>query len=156
MLAKLLKIKINPDPVLRKKSIEIDLKDINNKDFKQLLLDMEKTMLEKDGAGLAAPQIGVNKRVIVLNHEGKTIFMINPEITKLSYNKETKEEGCLSVLNEEGEIYYKPISRHKWLNCKYVNQKGKVKKIKAKDDLARAILHEIDHLDGVLFIDYLK
>jgi peptide deformylase len=156
MKGKVLNILINPHPKLRKISANFDISLLNHQKTKQFLADMKETMLKKDGAGLAAPQVGVNQRIIVLNYEGKTIYMINPEITKLSFSQELKDEGCLSVLNSQGEIYYKPVKRHKWLNCKYVDEKGKIKKLKAKDNLARAILHEIDHLNGVLFIDYLN
>lgn len=156
MKGKVLEILINPHPKLRKKSADFDISKLKNKETQQFLADMKETMMKKDGAGLAAPQVGVNQRIIVLNYEGKTIFMINPEITKLSFAQEIKDEGCLSVLNSQGEIYYKPVKRNKWLNCKYLNEKAKIKKLKAKDDLARAILHEIDHLNGVLFIDYLN
>ncbi len=156
MEGKILKILTNPNPKLRKKSTDLDISELKDEKTKQLLADMKETMLKEDGAGLAAPQVGVNKRIVVLNHEGDTLFMINPEITKLSYNKEVCDEGCLSVVNEQGEIYYRPVSRHKWLNCKYIDKKGKIKKVKARDSLARAIQHEIDHLDGILFIDYLK
>ncbi len=156
MQGKILKILTNPHPKLRKKSTNFDISELKNEKTKQLLVDMKETMLKKDGAGLAAPQIGVNKRIIVLNHENNTFFMINPEITKLSYSQEVCDEGCLSVVNEKGEIYYRPVSRHKWLNCKYIDEKGKIKKLKARNILARAIQHEIDHLDGILFIDYLK
>ncbi len=156
MKGKILNILINPHPKLRKKSVDFDISLLNEKKTKEFLADMKETMIKKDGAGLAAPQVGVNQRIIVLNHEGKTIFMINPEITKISFAQEIKDEGCLSVLNSEGEIYYMPVKRHKWLNCKYIDEKGKIKKLKAKDNLARAIFHEIDHLNGVLFIDYLK
>jgi peptide deformylase len=156
MQGKILKILINPHPKLRKKSTDLDISQLKLEKTKQLLADMKESMLKKDGAGLAAPQVGINKRIIVLNHESSVLFMINPEITKLSYNKEVCDEGCLSVVNEKGEVYYKPVSRHKWLNCKYIDQKGKIKKLKARNNLARAIQHEIDHLDGILFIDYLK
>ena len=91
---KQLNILINPNPVLRKKSIPVDLKQIADPDFKNLLSDMAETMLKKDGAGLAAPQIGKNIRVIVVRDEEKVYFLINPEITKRSWARETEEEGC--------------------------------------------------------------
>jgi peptide deformylase len=156
MKNKIMTIRIHPDPILRKKSKEVKVEEIKNEDFQNFLINLEKTMLEKDGAGLASPQVGILKRVVVINNKGKNIFMINPKITKLSYGQEIQEEGCLSVVDENNELYYKPISRHKWLNCNYYNEKGKLKKIKAKGILARAIQHEIDHLNGILFIDYLK
>ncbi len=154
MKAKLLDIIIHPNKILRKKSKEVDLEKLKNLKFKQFLLDLELTMIKKDGAGLAAPQVGINDRVIVINDKEKNIFMINPLITKKSIAQKTEAEGCLSVVNDKGELFYQAVSRHKWLNCKYYNEKGKLKKIKAKDYLARVIQHEVDHLDGILFIDY--
>ena len=114
---------------------------------------MSETMLKKDGAGLAAPQIGQNIRVIVINKNEKGMPLINPEITKKSWAKEIDQEGCLSVLNAKGEIYYLPVSRHKKVSCTYFDEKGKKKKIEAEGLLARVIQHEVDHLNGILFID---
>lgn len=155
-MSKLLDIIIHPNPILRKKSQEINLTDIASKKIKELLLNMEITMKEKDGAGLAAPQIGLNIRLIVINQDSKTLFMFNPKITKKSWAKETEEEGCLSVLGKKGEILYAPVSRHKKINCLYFDSKGKKKTLTAEKMLARVIQHEIDHLDGILFIDHLK
>lgn len=154
MQAKLLNIILHPNKILRKKSKEIDLKKIDDPKFKQLLLDMELTMIKKDGAGLAAPQVGINERLIVVNNGSKNIIMLNPVITKKSIAKKTEAEGCLSVVNDKGELFYQDVARHKCLNCKYYDEKAKLKKIKAKDYLARVIQHEVDHLDGILFIDY--
>lgn len=155
-MPKLLNILINPHPVLRKKSVIFDLKKIKEPNFENFLLDLEKTMTEKDGAGLAAPQVGQNIRVIVINHENNNIFMINPEITKKSWAKETQDEGCLSVLNEKKEIIYAPVERHKRINCLYFDKRGAKRKIIADNMLARVIQHEVDHLDGILFLDRLK
>ncbi|HZJ41262.1 MAG TPA: peptide deformylase [Candidatus Saccharimonadales bacterium] len=155
-MAKQLKILINPHPILRKKSLEIKPKDLLSKQMKGLFLDMEKTMKEKDGAGLAAPQIGKNIRLIVISDENKTLFLINPKITKKSWAKKIEDEGCLSVLNDKGEIIYAPVSRHKKINCIYLDEKGNKITLAAENLLARVIQHEIDHLNGILFIDYLK
>ncbi|QQG53005.1 MAG: peptide deformylase [Candidatus Falkowbacteria bacterium] len=155
-MAKQLNILINPHPTLRKKSLEISPEELFSKKMKTLLLDMEETMKKKDGAGLAAPQIGENIRIIVVSDENKTIFLINPKITKKSWARKVEDEGCLSVLNEKGEIIYAPISRHKKINCIYLDEKGNKKTLAAENLLARVIQHEIDHLDGILFIDYLK
>lgn len=152
-MAKILKIVKHPNEILRKVSKEIDASEITKPEFIELMKDMEKTMMEKDGAGLAAPQIGKNIRLIVLNHEGKNIIMINPQITKKSWAKKTELEGCLSVENEKGEIYYEKVARHKKVSCLYLDQNGNKKKIEAENLLSRAIQHEIDHLDGILFID---
>jgi len=154
-MTKLLPIIVHPNPLLRKKSTALPLTKISQPKIQQLLLDMEKTMIEKDGAGLAAPQIGQNIRLIVINHDNKTIFLINPQITKKSWAKDTDEEGCLSVLNEKGDIIYAPVERYRKINCIYWDEKGYKKKISAEKMLARIIQHEIDHLDGILFIDRL-
>jgi peptide deformylase len=152
-MPKELKIIINPDPILRKKSVPVLPKKIKDATFRQLLLDMEETMLKKDGAGLAAPQIGENIRAIVVRDEDKTIFLINPQITKKSWTRVTEQEGCLSVLDDKGEIIYAPVSRHKKISCLYLDLDGHKKKISAEQMLARVIQHETDHLDGILFID---
>lgn len=152
-MPKQLKILTNPHPILRKKSVALDLENINWTEIKPLLLDMEETMLKKDGAGLAAPQIGQNIRLVVIRQEDKTIWMINPQITKKSWAKEIEEEGCLSVLNNKGEIIYAPVERHKKINCIYFDEKGRKQKITAQKLIARVIQHELDHLDGILFID---
>jgi len=148
-----LPIIIHPHPTLRKISRPVAAAEITAKEFKRLLLDMEETMLKKDGAGLAAPQIGQNIRVVVIRHEDQNIFLINPQLTKKSWAREIEEEGCLSVLNDKGEVIYAPVERYKKVNCVYLDQKGNKKKINAEKILARVIQHEIDHLDGVLFID---
>ncbi len=149
----MLEIVKHPNEILRRKSKDINLDEISNKEFQKLITEMSETMLEKDGAGLAAPQIGQNIRVIVINKNEKGMPLINPEITKKSWAKEIDQEGCLSVLNKKGEIYYLPVSRHKKISCTYFNEKGKKKKIEAEGLLARVIQHEVDHLDGILFID---
>ncbi len=152
-MPKQLEILINPHPILRKKSAPLDEAKILKPEFQSFLADMAETMIKKDGAGLAAPQIGQNIRVVVIHYENRTLFLINPQITKKSWAKEIEEEGCLSVLDEKGEIIYAPVERHKKVNCVYIDEKGEKKKIIAEKLLARIIQHELDHLDGVLFID---
>jgi peptide deformylase len=152
-MPKQLEILINPNPVLRKKSAPLEPTEILKPKFQSFLADMVETMMKKDGAGLAAPQIGQNIRVVVIHHEDQTFFFINPQITKKSWAKEIEEEGCLSVLDDKGEIIYAPVERHKKVNCVYINEKGEKKKIIAEKLLARVIQHELDHLDGILFID---
>jgi len=109
---------------------------------------MKKLMLESDGVGLAAPQIGKNIRLCVINAKEGPICLINPKITKKSWTKEWGEEGCLSIPNVFGQV-----KRHKKITCQYFNLSGKVLKLSAEGLLARVIQHEVDHLDGVLFID---
>lgn len=154
-MPKELKILLNPNPILRKKSNLIDAKEISQPEFQAFLLDMAETMMKKDGAGLAAPQVGKNIRTVVIHHDDKTMFLINPEITKKSWAREIEEEGCLSVLDDKGEIIYAPVERHKKINCIYIDEKGIKQKLVAEKLLARVIQHELDHLDGILFIDKL-
>ncbi len=154
-MAKLLPILNHPNPTLRKKSRPLTMEEINDSKIQSLISDMEKTMLIKDGAGLAAPQIGQNIRLIVLRDDEKIMVMINPQITKKSWSKEVDEEGCLSVLDKNGNIIFGNVERHSKIQCVYLDAKGKKQKIAAQHILARIIQHETDHLDGILFIDKL-
>ena len=155
-MAKILPILINPNPILRKKSVEVKKADFKNKKLRQLIDDMIATMLAKDGAGLAAPQIGQNIRLLVIRFEDHILVLINPVISKKSWAKESDQEGCLSVVDKNGQILYAPVNRHQRVNCAFIDQNGKKQKLVATGLLARIIQHETDHLDGVLFIDYLK
>ncbi len=155
-MPKLLPILIHPDPRLREKAAPVTLETINEPDFQALLVDMEETMRQKDGAGLAAPQIGRSLRLALVTAEKRLLVLINPRITKKSWRQETAEEGCLSVLDGKGEIIYAPLARTKRITCVYWDEKGQKQKIRAEKILARIIQHEIDHLDGILFIDRLE
>ena len=148
-MPKLLPIITYPNDILRKKSESIKKADDK---IKRLILDMEKTMLEKDGVGLAAPQIGKNIRLIIVNTKDGPIAMINPRITRKSWRKEKGEEGCLSI----PDFFGGPIKRNKKIRVIYCDKKDKKIKLKAEGLLARIIQHEVDHLNGVLFIDYLR
>ena len=154
-MSKILQIVTHPNKILRKISEEIDVlkpkNTLKTKEFSDLLTDMTETMIKKDGVGLAAPQIGKNIRVIVVVIDNKIITMINPKITKRSWSKEAREEGCLSVPKTYGKV-----KRHKQINCTYIDKNGKNKKLKLEKMNARVIQHEIDHLDGILFIDKAK
>ena len=134
------------EPVLRKKA-----KVVTKFDDKlvELLEDMADTMYEADGVGLAAPQVSILKRVVVIDiedGEGARVF-INPKITSTKGEHEV-EEGCLSFPNE-----YAKVVRPKELTVEALDREGKKFKLKAKDLLAQAVAHEIDHLDGIVFID---
>lgn len=146
-MPKLLPIKIHPDPILRQKAVAIKKID---KDIKRLILDMGKTMKEKDGAGLAAPQVGESIRLIVVNTKDGVLALINPKITRRSWGKELGEEGCLSVPD-----FFAKVRRHKKIKVIYCDENNKQVKLSAAGLFARVIQHEIDHLNGVLFIDYL-
>jgi peptide deformylase len=154
-MSKILDIIINPNPILRKKSRMITGSEIKTPQIQKLIGDMVHTMLEKDGAGLAAPQTGENIRLIVLRDEDQVFIMINPQITRKSWAKNVEEEGCLSVLDDKGQIIYANVERHDKIHCLYIDSAGKKQKLVAEKLLARIIQHETDHLDGILFIDKL-
>ena len=142
-----------PNSILRQKSLPVDLVDEN---IQSLMDDMLETMYGAPGIGLAAIQIGIPKRVIVLDidqKEGKKnpIFLVNPEIIQKSKNLSTYEEGCLSVPGQFAEI-----DRPDKCNIKYLDYYGVKKEINAEGMLATCIQHEMDHLEGILFIDYLS
>jgi len=106
------------------------------------------TMIKINGVGLAAPQVGAPLRIFIANIENKIFVFINPEVKNLSNNKIPFEEGCLSVPKIWG-----PVVRSKKLTVKALDENGKPFKIRAKGLLARVIQHEMDHLNGALFID---
>jgi len=112
--------------------------------------------LAKDGAGLAAPQVGISEKIVVIaGKNGNNLILINPQITHRSWGKIISEEGCLSIIDNRGRIIYGKVERHKHVTCQYIDAQGKKKKIQAEEPLARVIQHELDHLDGILFIDRL-
>jgi peptide deformylase len=117
----------------------------------ELLKEMPTCMKENNGMGLAATQVGVPMRVCVIEDEGKIYVMVNPKITSFSKETIAIEEGCLSF---PGKYY--SIRRPEKVKARYLNENGERIKIKAEGLLARAIQHEIDHLDGILLIDYKK
>ena len=147
------KILTEPNEILRKKSLPVQLVD---QDLQHLMDDMLETMYAAPGIGLAAIQIGVPKRVIVLDIAPKDgpknpMYFINPEIIERSTYNSIYEEGCLSVPGQFAEIV-RPDKCH----IKYLDYHGQPKELKASDMLATCIQHEIDHLEGILFIDYLS
>lgn len=132
------------DDVLRKKS-----KVVTNFDEKliELLDDMKETLIEADGAGLAAVQIGILKRIVVISVNGMYLELINPEIIKTS-GKQIEEEACLSVPGKKGIV-----ERPEKVTVKAVDRYGYDFTITGEFLLAKAFCHEIDHLDGILYID---
>lgn len=139
-------IRTYKEEILRKKSRKVDV--VNNR-IKILIEDMLDTMYEADGVGLAAPQIGILKRVIVVDIDdgAGAIALINPEIV-YSEGVTVEEEGCLSIPGEMGSV-----ERPQKVRIKALNPEGEKVEIEAEDLLARALCHEIDHLDGILFTD---
>ncbi|HPL95288.1 MAG TPA: peptide deformylase [bacterium] len=147
----LLNILINPNPELRKKSQPITKNELDDKNFKKTVTDMAETMIKKDGVGLAAPQVGILKRLIVVNTEDGPVAFINPEIKKKSWRKIIMEEGCLSVPG-----VFANVKRPTSVKISFWDMAGQKHTLNAKDILARVLQHEIDHLDGILFIDKIK
>ena len=142
-----------PDTILRKKSEP--LHQVNN-DTQKLLDDMLKTMYAAPGIGLAAVQIGVLKRIIVIDISKKEekknpIFLINPEITYKSKETSIYEEGCLSLPGHFAEI-----ERPAKCKINYIDYHGNKAELEAEGLLSTCVQHEIDHLNGILFIDYLS
>ena len=135
------------DDILRKKCREVDKIDDR---LLTLIEDMKETMYEAEGVGLAAPQVGILKKLFVIDiGEGPLVF-INTEILETS-GSQIDEEGCLSL---PGEL--KEVMRPNYVRARALNEKGEQFEIEAEELLARAILHEYDHLNGTLFIDRVK
>ena len=147
------KIIIEPDPILRKKSESLEKVD---DEIRELLDDMLETMYAAPGIGLAAVQVGILKRIIVIDiskdkEKKNPLFLINPEIISRSKKTSVYEEGCLSLPGHFAEI-----ERPAECQIKFVDYNGKEKELIANGLLATCIQHEVDHLNGVLFIDYLS
>ena len=154
------KILTEPNKILREKSLRVENVD---KDIQRLMDDMLETLYAAPGIGLAAIQVGVAKRVIVMDisrdkdkDEDKEpkknpMYFVNPEIVWKSEDKFTSEEGCLSVPNQFAEI-----NRPKQCHVKHLDYNGQPQELKADGLLSTCIQHEIDHLEGILFIDYLS
>ena len=147
------KILTEPNDFLRKKSLPVEKVD---DELRQIMDDMLETMYAAPGIGLAAIQVGILKRIIVLDiskqDEPKNpMFFVNPEIIEKSTINSTYEEGCLSVPGQFAEI-----DRPKKCHIKYLDYYGNSKELTAEGMLATCIQHEIDHLEGILFIDYLS
>ena len=132
------------DPTLRKRSFEVT--EVNDK-IRQLLDDMKETLIAADGAGLAAPQVGILRRIFIVMAEDKYYECINPEIVEQS-GSQKGSEGCLSVRGKYGDV-----ERPNKVTVKALDRYGKPFTVKAEGFLARAFCHEYDHLDGILYVD---
>ncbi len=142
-----------PATSLRQRSKEIEKNFLNSKEFKNLLKNIISTMYHDDGIGIAAPQVGQNIRFCIIGRQAtpdkkNDLILINPIFEKISRKKETDLEGCLSVPKTYGKV-----TRYKDILVKAWNEKGEEIKFEAHNFFARVIQHEIDHLDGILFID---
>ncbi len=147
------KILTEPDPFLRQKSEPVEKVDDS---IRKIMDDMLETMYDAPGIGLAAIQIGVPKRIIVLDiskdpEKKEPMYFVNPEKIYTSKDQATYEEGCLSVPGQFAEI-----DRPDKCHIKYLDYNGDSKELKAEGLLATCIQHEMDHLEGILFIDYLS
>ncbi len=141
------------EPVLEKKCRPVT--DFGSPELRELIADMWETMYAAKGVGLAAPQIGVSKRVSVIDvsvgeNEADKIVIINPEIT-FREGKQTGEEGCLSIPG-----FREPVTRALDVKVHAKNEKGEDVEFAGQELLARAFQHEIDHLDGILFLNHLS
>jgi peptide deformylase len=154
------KIIQNGNPVLRGMAKEVSIQDIKSHKIKKLLKDMSMTLdAQKKGVAIAAPQIGVSLRVFIVsgkifdtrNSASKDLVFINPKISKISKDCEEEEEGCLSVTGKYGAV-----NRAKKATIRAYNEKSEIFQRGASGLLAKIFQHEMDHLNGILFIDKAK
>ena len=142
-----------PDPILKKISSPIEKINVNEK---KLIKDLKDTMYDANGIGLAAIQIGIPKRIVIVDvskkDEKKELHcLINPKIKKFSDVRSTYEEGCLSIPNT-----FIQIERPKEIEIEYINENGKKNTMQCSGLLSTCIQHEVQHCDGILIIDYLS
>lgn len=149
----LLEIIVAPDPRLKKKAVPVERVDAATR---KLMDDMLDTMYDAPGVGLAAPQVGVSKRIIVVDpaREGEKpapLKMANPEIVWASEETKPHEEGCLSLPEE-----YQEVVRPASIKVRYLDEQNEIRTLDADGLLAVIIQHEMDHLEGLLFVDHLS
>jgi len=147
-----LPIIVAPDPRLKERAKPVDNVD---DEVRQLMDDMLETMYDAHGVGLAAPQVGVLKRVIVVDcargdDEPEPLALANPEVVWESDQIEPREEGCLSLPE-----HYAEVKRPASVRVRYLDRENEIREIEAEGLLAVCIQHEIDHLNGVLFVDHI-
>ncbi len=139
------KIRLYGDPILRKKARKVDVFDDN---LNEILEEMIETMYLGDGVGLAAPQVGLTLRMFVMDVGDGPKKVVNPSIIEMSEEKETAEEGCLSLPD-----IFEDVERSVWIEVEYQNERGEPVKERLEGYEARVFQHEYDHLNGILFID---
>ena len=144
----ILDIRVLGDPILRKETVPVG--EITD-DIRTLIADMFETMYASEGIGLAAPQVGRTERIAVVDVDGARYALVNPEVIERSNATDKSEEGCLSIPNIYGDVV-----RPSTVSVRALNEDGEPQEITATDLLGRCLQHEIDHLDGKLFIDYLS
>ena len=146
-----------PHPSLRKENAEITADELKDGSIAKIAKEMLLVMYAAEGVGLAAPQVGINKRLMVYNESGDKkrwldeVIMVNPKIVEMSDAKDTAEEACLSFPDMSGDV-----ERSKWIKVEALNLRGKKIKRKFNDWEARIFQHEYDHLDGTVYIDRLS
>ncbi len=146
--AKKLTILTNPNPLLRRKGRDLSYVELSSSKIQALIKDMVRTMYEADGVGLAALQIGENINLAVIAVNGGELVLANPKIKRYGLLKEKGEEGCLSVPGVWGIV-----KRSKNIKVEAMGGDGKIFKFRANGFFARVVQHEVDHLNGILFID---
>lgn len=140
-------VRVLGDDVLRKKSREID---VMTPKIQELIDDMFETMEDAMGVGLAAPQVGILKRLVIINTDGTPYVLINPRIVEKS-GEQTGDEGCLSVPGKAGQV-----TRPDYVKAVALDRNMEEFTLEGTGLLARAICHELDHLDGVLYVDMVE
>lgn len=141
-------IRKDGDPVLRQKAREIDPKELGTEDFRQLVIDMIETMKAANGVGIAAPQVGESIRLFIAESADGPMALVNPVFAKKSWKSAWDEEGCLSVPGRFGRV-----KRARSVTVEALTAEGEPIKFTATAFFARILQHEMDHLDGVLFVD---
>ena len=151
-----MEITIIPNKILARKISSVSAQDIKNGLYKELILNMKQTMIDNNGIGLAANQVGKDLSIFVIDeglakeYEASEVFF-NPEITEYSKDEDELEEGCLSVPE-----FYTQVKRSKKIKIKFVDEDGNKKKIRARGFLARVLQHETDHLGGLTIKNRVK
>eukprot|EP00549_Striatella_unipunctata_P017276 CAMPEP_0118674106 /NCGR_PEP_ID=MMETSP0800-20121206/702_1 /TAXON_ID=210618 ORGANISM="Striatella unipunctata, Strain CCMP2910" /NCGR_SAMPLE_ID=MMETSP0800 /ASSEMBLY_ACC=CAM_ASM_000638 /LENGTH=193 /DNA_ID=CAMNT_0006569261 /DNA_START=302 /DNA_END=883 /DNA_ORIENTATION=- len=149
-----LTIKIYPHPSLRGENMEVTEEELKDGSIKQIAKEMFLVMYAAQGIGLAAPQVGINKKMMVYNESGdkhkwlNEVVLVNPKIVATSDGKDVMGEACLSFPDMNGDV-----ERHKWIRVEALNLKGKKIKKKFSGFEARLFQHEYDHLDGTVYVD---
>lgn len=144
-------VKDGEKAVLRERAAEVDPKELDTPEFKRFIEDMVDTMYHANGVGIAATQVGVGKRVFIAESPKGPIALVNPVFTKKSLKMQGGEEGCLSVPGK-----YDKLRRHKSVTIEALTPSGEKIAFTAENFFARILQHELDHLDGTLYIDRVK
>ena len=137
-----------PNPILRQRATAVVLREVNQPVFQTFLDDLIVAMKQADGIGIAAPQVGRSERIFIVSTADGPLVMINPMVFWRALTSSVDEEGCLSIPD-----VYGLVKRATSLYIRYYDRAGKPLRLRARGLLARVILHELDHINGILFID---